>query len=341
MDEIGEFGLIERIAALLDQAAPAGDHVALGIGDDAAIWNLGVGAGVVVTTDTLVEEIHFRLDIMSWEDLGHRSLAVNLSDLAAMGALARVAVVTLGLRGDEQVEDVLAFYRGMARLAARHGVAIIGGDIVAAPRAITINVTALGEQATDNDGAGISLRRDAARPGDLLAVTGPLGGSAAGLALLLASGGDQTDPLASNLLRAYRRPEPRLAEAATIIAAGVRSGMDLSDGLGGDLPKICARSSVSATVEVARLPVPLAVRQRFPDRWLEMALRGGEDFELLIAAPADRLATADKALVDRGLAPLVVIGRVEPPGDQTLWLLHPDGRREPLRPGAFDHFSHA
>jgi thiamine-monophosphate kinase len=339
IEAIGEFGLIERIAALLAAAAPAGPAVPLGIGDDAAIWTPRAGASVVVTTDALIEGIHFRLDLMSWADIGHRALAANLSDLASMAARPGVAVITLGLRPGLLVEDVLDLYRGLARLAARHGCPVVGGDIVAAPTAIALSVTALGEQAVDERGEAVAFRRDAARPGDLLAVTGPLGQSAAGLRLLLADPtAADADPDVAPLLAAYRRPEPRLAAAAALLAAGVRAGMDLSDGLAGDLPKLCARSGVSAVIDQAALPAPALVRDRFPATWLDLALRGGEDFELLVALPPDRLAVAQQALAAAGCPPLTVIGAVEPPGPTPLWLRAPNGHRTPLAPGAFDHF---
>ncbi|MCC6629856.1 MAG: thiamine-phosphate kinase [Chloroflexi bacterium] len=339
IEAIGEFGLIERITALLAVEAPAGSAVSMGIGDDAAIWTPRAGAAVVVTTDALIEGIHFRLDLMSWADVGHRALAANLSDLASMAARPGVAVVTLGLRPGLLIDEVLDLYRGLARLAARHDCSIVGGDIVAAPTAIALSVTALGEQEVDAHGAGISFRRDAAQPGDLLAVTGPLGLSAAGLRLLLADPvAADADPAVAPLLAAYRRPEPRLAAAAALLAAGVRAGMDLSDGLAGDLPKLCARSGVSAVVDQAALPAPDLVRARFPAAWLDLALRGGEDFELLVALPPTRLAVAQQALVAASCPPLIVIGTVEPPGPTPLWLRTPDGRRVPLAPGAFDHF---
>ena len=342
IEELGEFALIDRIAALLAASAPAGAGIQLGIGDDAAVWTPRSGHGIVITTDTLVEVIHFRLDIMTWADIGHRALAVNLSDLAAMGARPGAAVVTLGLRPGLLVEEILAFYRGMARLAARHDCPVIGGDIVASPTAVTITVTAFGEAAPEAAGRPVSLRRDAARPGDLLAVTGPLGLSAAGLRLLLQEPRTTEEPLAvAPLLAAYRRPEPRTVEGEALVAAGVRAGMDLSDGLAGDLPKICARSGVSAVVDAAALPVPPAVTARFPDTWLDLALRGGEDFELLVALPPALLDAANAALAARARPPLTVIGQVEPAGAAPLWLRQPDGRRVPLAPGAYDHFAHA
>jgi thiamine-monophosphate kinase len=336
VDEIGEFALIAQIEALLADEAPGSASLRLGIGDDAAIYQPAPRHSLVITTDALVEGIHFRLDIMDWADVGYRALAANLSDLASMGARAGAAVVTLGLRPGLLVEDVLAFYHGLAGLAARYNCSIAGGDIVASPAAVTVSITAFGECRHERDGTPRCLRRDTARAGDLIAVTGRLGASAAGLSLLLAGRTDAADAL----IRAYRRPEPRLREGSLLLEAGVRTGMDLSDGLAGDLPKICARSRVSAFIDGRALPAPAIVKERFPDTWLDLALRGGEDFELLVTFPPALLGQITTALAAADLPPLTVIGHVEPPGDSPLWFCGDDGQRRPLSPGAYDHFGH-
>ncbi|MFN8513120.1 MAG: AIR synthase related protein [Thermomicrobiales bacterium] len=180
---LGEFALIGRLAGMLAEVGAASAPDLLGIGDDAAIWSPTPGARNVITTDSLIEGIHFRLDWTSWHDLGHKALAVNLSDVAAMGARPRLAVISLGLTGREPVAGMLDLYRGLGTLAARHGLVVAGGDIVASPDRLGIHVTVIGESWPASGGQ--LLTRDAARPGDLLAVTGPLGLSAAGLALLL------------------------------------------------------------------------------------------------------------------------------------------------------------
>src|SRR5215207_3868707 len=143
--DVGEFGLIDLLATSLPTEVRAGTNLPLGIGDDAAIWQPTWGERVVVTTDSLVEEIHFRLDWTDWESLGHKALAVNVSDLAAMGADPKVAVVTLGLRGSERIADLVALYTGMGDIARRHGVVIAGGDIVRSPFGLSLHITALGE----------------------------------------------------------------------------------------------------------------------------------------------------------------------------------------------------
>ena len=235
-----------------------------------------------MTTDSLVEDVHFRRDWTDWESLGHKSLAVNVSDLAAMGAIPKLAVISLGLDGDERVGDLQALYRGLGALARRHGMAIAGGDIVRSPLGLILHVTALGE----TRGRRV-LTRSGANAGDLIGVTGTLGASAAGLRLL---GLDAADPrrraaTADQLIEAHLRPEPRVALGAALLENGATSAMDLSDGLLGDLPKILAASGVSARLDEGAIPVAAAVRALFPDEWIELALRGGEDYELLFTAP--------------------------------------------------------
>ncbi|HEU5434052.1 MAG TPA: thiamine-phosphate kinase, partial [Thermomicrobiales bacterium] len=209
--DVGEFGLIDALRDVLPPAVVAGPGVAVGIGDDCAVWTPAAGESAVVTTDSLVEAIHFRTDWTDPERLGHKTLAVNLSDLAAMGARPRVAVVTLGVRGDEPVAALQALYRGLGALAERTGIVIAGGDIVRSPRGFMLHVTAIGETR-----GGRYLTRSGARAGDVLAVSGAIGAAAAGLALLFT---DPDDPrrgtaTAELLLEAHLRPEPRIALGA-------------------------------------------------------------------------------------------------------------------------------
>ena len=352
--EIGEFALIERLAAALASVGAAGVGPApaaadadepggtamLGIGDDAAVWTPVPGARAIVTTDSLIEGVHFRLDWTSWRDLGHKALAVNLSDIAAMGGQPRLAVVSLGLTGAEPVAGLLELYRGLGTLAARHGVTVAGGDVVASPDRLGLHVTVIGESWPDLGGR--VLTRAGARPGDLLAVSGPLGLAAAGLRLLLGGAGDATaagdDERA--WLEAHVRPEPRVAYGRLLVEAGASAAMDLSDGLFGDLAKICARSGVAARIELAALPVPDALRRRFPGDWLDLATRAGEDYELLFALPPTALDRFGESCSRESLPPPAMIGAVLPAtAGPPIVLRRPDGREEPVAGGAFDHFA--
>ncbi len=333
MRDIGEFALIAELETALPAAARGGSAVALGIADDAAIWCPTSGIPCVVTTDTLVEGIHFRLDWTDWRSLGHKALAVNLSDCAAMGAAPILATVSLGLDGDERVVDVRAMYKGMGELAAAHGVIVAGGDIVRSPYALVITITVIGECRS-----GAPLRRSGARPGDAIAVSGTLGAAAAGLRLLAADA-SRTAATADLLIGAQLRPQPRIALGQVLAAGGASAAMDLSDGLSGDLPKLLVASGASGRIDLAHLPVAAAVRALFPDDWRDLALHGGEDYELLFTASPERLEAIRAAAGAIG-ATVTAIGRVQPGGNapEPLLVVNPDGSELFLTPAAFDHF---
>jgi thiamine-monophosphate kinase len=327
--DIGEFVLIDRLRAVLPPAVLAFSEAGLGIGDDAAVWFPPAGEDLVVTTDALVEGVHFRLDWTDWESLGHKMLAVNLSDIAAMGAAPHLATITLGIAGDEAVADLEALYRGAGRLAADHGTVIAGGDVVRSPQGLMLGVTLIGSVTR-----GRAITRSGAQPDDLIVVSGTLGASAAGLALL--ARGEDTTTTGPLLRAAHLRPNPRLALGSILFEAGVSAAMDLSDGLLGDLPKILQASGVSGRVEVDRLPVLPAVRALFPDTWQDLALRGGEDYELLMTIPPAGFEHF-QALADTIGATLTPIGHItaHDPGRVELFQ---DGQSFAAPVGAFDHF---
>jgi thiamine-monophosphate kinase len=334
--DVGEFGLIDLLAEALPLAVREAPGLAVGIGDDAAVWQPTPGERVVVTTDSLVEGVHFRLDWTDWASLGHKVLAVNVSDLAGMGAAPQLAVVTLGLRGDERVGDLRALYAGLGDLARRSGMTIAGGDIVRSPGELLFHVTALGESR-----GGRVLTRSRARPGDLIGVTGTLGASAAGLRLLALAPEDprRIAATADTLIAAHLRPEPRVALGAALLAHGATAAMDLSDGLLGDLPKILAASGVSARLAAGAIPVAAAVRALFPQDWLELALRGGEDYELLFTAPRAAWPAIERAAREAG-GVITAIGEVTPAGadGSTLAIVDEAGAATAIAPGAYDHF---
>lgn len=336
VSEIGEFELIGVLAEALEAggsptgAAPSGGlpRLRLDIGDDAAAWYAPAGA-TVLTTDTMVDGVHFTTGTTSWQDLGWKAVAVNLSDVAAMGAWPTYAVVTLGLTGSEPVDGMKTLYEGMRDLCSQYGTRVIGGDIVRAP--VLFITVAMTGAAQEQDGA--MLTRNAAKAGDMLAVTGSLGNSAGGLALLKEGLTDVAGPAAERLLGAHRRPRPRVRAGCALVRHGVRAAMDVSDGLVADLAKLCEASGVSAVVRANELPIDDHLAAAFPDRCLSMALEGGEDYELLFTAPSD-VVEQTAAEID---VPVTVIGDIREGGTGVEVR---DGGGEVLRVGSggWDHF---
>ncbi len=309
--DTGEFRLIELLEETLategvegsNSKQPPAQGLRLGIGDDAAVWE-GEAGTRVLTTDAMVEGVHFDLDLTSWRDLGWKAMAVNLSDVAAMGCLPTCSVVTLGLRDDLPVEGLIDMYRGMAEACRSHGGRIVGGDVVRSP-VFFLNVAMEGHVSiTDTDGGGIILTRDATEIGEVIAVTGTLGDSAGGLHLALA--GEKFDDSTVRLRAAHFRPEPQLEAGQVLVKAGIRAAMDISDGLVGDLTKLCDASGVGAVVRGGDLPVSDTLRRRFPDGWLSYALTGGEDYELLFTG-REEIVREVAETVD---VPVTIIGEI-------------------------------
>ncbi|MBI4212926.1 MAG: thiamine-phosphate kinase [Chloroflexi bacterium] len=319
---MGEFGLIERLSGVL--GSQTDEPLLHGIGDDAAAWRQSPDRLMTATSDSLVEGVHFDLRTTSWRDLGWKALAENLSDIAAMGCEPRYALIGLGLPRETAVADVEALYAGIRECAEAFGCAVVGGDTTEAPL-LVLHVTVLGESIPVVGEGEPLLTRAAARPGDVLAVTGPLGASAAGLKLL--QSGDASEA-PGELLRAHRRPQPRVHAGAILVRAGVRCGIDISDGLLADVGHICERSGVDAEVDLARVPVHPLARTRFGKAAVEMALVGGEDYELVCAGSESALSDASVQLRARGESALTILGSiVKCSGDRPeVRVLQPDGR---------------
>lgn len=271
------------LAALLPKLAQPSARVALGPGDDAALLRIG-GETWAATTDMLVENVHFRRRWSPGRDLGHKTLAVNLSDLAAMGDVEPgFCLVSAGLTPGTPVSWVKEFYAGFRALARRAGVAIVGGDTVRADK-LTFSVAILGRL------QGEPFRRDGARAGDRILVTGTLGDAAAGLRIL--ERGAPRGAAQTFLVRRFRRPSPRAVWARRLARSGVRAGLDISDGFWRSLRLMCGASGMGARVAAERLPVSPALR-KWSRRPVDLALSGGEDYELMLAASpsaAKRLA---------------------------------------------------
>ena len=327
--DTGEFRLIDLLAETL--AAEDAEGAGLGIGDDAAVWE-GEAGTRVLTTDAMVEGVHFDLDLTGWRDLGWKAMAVNLSDLAAMGCLPTCSVVTLGLRDDLRVEGLVEMYRGMAEACRSHGGRVVGGDIVRSP-VFFVSVTMEGEAAvSDPDGRGVVLTRHTAEIGEVIAVTGSLGDSAGGLHLALA--GEEFDDSTERLRAAHFRPEPRLVAGQALARDGIRAAMDISDGLVGDLSKLCEASGVGAVVRGGDVPISDALRSRFPDKWFSLALTGGEDYELLFTGREETVSEASNA-VD---VPVTIIGEIVE-ASRGVSVLDADGMAIDAERGGWDHFA--
>ncbi|MDH7570594.1 MAG: thiamine-phosphate kinase [Armatimonadota bacterium] len=333
LQDVGEFGLIHQLTGIIGGREGDASGVVLGVGDDAALFRPAPERLIVATADMLVENVHFRRDWMSAADLGWKALAVNLSDCAAMGALPRFALVCVALDKETAAEYVLDLYRGMQTLAARFEVRIAGGDTVASPAGITLSVAAVGEVEREE-----ARTRAGARPGDVLMVTGTLGDSAAGCAALLA-GREWAARVPEQVLQAHRRPWPRVREArAAVCAGGVTALIDVSDGLAGDLRHLCEESGAGAEVEVASLPVSDVCRRAaevLGQDSLQLALTGGEDYELLLAVAPDAVAAVQHAVARETGTCVTPIGVVTESG---FLMRYPDGGCSELPAGGFQHF---
>ena len=335
--DLGEFEIINRLAAAIAEdnenrmreLGATGFEALRSIGDDAAAWRHPAGV-TVFTTDTMVEGVHFDLRYTGWRDLGWKCLATNISDIAAMGCVPSCATITLGLRGDIPISGLLEMYRGMMDLTAICGGIVVGGDIVKSP-AFFLSVAL--EGVSQSGDADELLLRDNAKPGDRIAVTGTLGASAAGLKLLMEGADPGCLATYAYLSAAHNRPMPRVAEGLALTGLGVRCAMDISDGLMDDLGKLCRASGVGAQVLASCIPADERLISTFPASWLDLALGGGEDYELLIAAPADVMRCALQAMD----TPLTVIGEVVE-RNQGITVLDDSGQPMQVRSGGWDHF---
>jgi thiamine-monophosphate kinase len=322
---VNEFELIGRFF----RRAPRNADVRIGIGDDGAVVAPAAGMEYVISVDMLVEGRHFAPETNP-VSLGHKTLAVNLSDLAAMGALPRF-VLLAGALPTPDPEWLAGFMRGFDALAAQYDVELIGGDTTRGPR--TLCVTAIGEVP-----AGTALTRSGATPGDTIFVSGTLGDAA--LALAFAAGRTDVDEAALPALqRRLDRPEPRIALGVALRGIA-SSAIDLSDGLTGDLGHILAASRVGATIDLAAIPCSEAVRarQRGAERplALECLLAGGDDYELCFTAQPAMRERVDALALVLGI-PLTAIGAIT--AESGLTARDEQGRPLPSLPHAFDHFA--
>ena len=325
---VGETGAIDRLTHRIRKGRgpygqPYDNTLLVDAGDDTAAWDTQADT-YLFTTDAMVEGVHFTRDTLSWEDVGWKVMAVNVSDVAAMGGDPRYALVTLGLPPEFPISDLDALYEGALSMAERDRIAIVGGDMVKSPT-VFVSVALVG---TINRAP---MARDAASPSDLVAVTGPLGSSAGGLALLQDETGTSDD--ADALIQSHRRPQPHVAQGRLLIQKGVTCAMDISDGLLADLSKLCLASNVSAQIESHRLPMLEALSKNFPDTCLQKALSGGEDYVLLFTASSDNMNHA----IDR-IPEISVIGKIIDGDSGRVTVLDENGNDVTPTQSGWDHY---
>ena len=325
---VREEDLVAAIASMVDRP---GSRVLVGVGDDAAVWQPSRSHRSVITTDALVEGVHFSRDTLALRDIGWRAMAANASDVAAMGARGVLATIALGVPRGFEADDLRELYRGLSACADENGFAIAGGDLTRSD-VLTLAITVVGEVRASN----LKLR-SAGLPGDVVAVTGELGASRAGLRVL--EGRIALDePLRAQAIEAHARPRARSAEGRWLAAsAHVRAMMDCSDGLSTDLGRLCAASACGAAIDTVPVaPSARAAAEALGENPESFALAGGEEFELIVAvAPRAfaHLATRFRAHFGR---PLLRVGRLR--AGEGLAVSTGNGEEAPLQPLGWDHF---
>ncbi|MFW6135925.1 MAG: thiamine-phosphate kinase [Chloroflexota bacterium] len=334
ISELGEFPLIDRVAEIV--AVERAD-VLVGIGDDVAVLADGEEL-ILATVDSQVEGVHFLRHVTTPRQLGRRALAINLSDIAAMGGRPQYALVSLALPSDTDVAWVEELYRGLREEGDRSGTAIIGGNMASSPERAFIDVCVLGRVRRHH-----LMLRSGAQPGDQVLVTGNLGDAAAGLAVAL----DPDLPVAASqreaLLSRYLTPTPRLAEAAVIARSGAATAMiDVSDGLSSDVGHICDRSQVGVRLWAERLPISSAARRvaRLNDEpaW-RLSLGASDDYELCFTAPPEATDALIADVREETGTSVTRIGQIVPPQEGRSLILE-DGGEIALEAAGWQHFSH-
>lgn len=331
LKELGEFGFIRRIR---EDCLNAPARVIKGIGDDAAVFRTGPESLMLMTTDMLVEGVHFVRGAGTGFQLGGKALAVNLSDIAAMGGTPSEAVVSLAVPEDEDLGYLDELYRGMKEMARRFVVNILGGDTTRSKSDLTISITLAGTVSP-----GEILTRDGAKPGDVIVTSGPLGDSRAGL-YLIQNNIREDAPEFKVLLDAHLQPAPQVLEGRFLAAAGeVHSAIDVSDGLGSDVAHIALESGVGIRISAEKIPVSKELDlfcRRYGFDPSGFALVGGEDYVLLATVAPEKTGDLIRSFTERFGRPLFPIGEVT--GGDRMVVVLADGKEVPLETEGWDHF---
>lgn len=328
---LGEFGFIRRVSrgCLVRE-----EGVVRGIGDDAAVFRPDTGNLTLVTTDLLIERVHFLRDAATGFELGHKAMAVNLSDIAAMGGTPREAFVSIAIPDDCPLRYLEDLYDGMRALAASFDVNILGGDTTGSKSDLVLNITVIGQVREDE-----LLLRSGARPGDIVYSTGTLGDSRAGLYLILNRIPADSEPL-EGLRRAHLLPQPHLEEGRFLAKLKVvTAAIDVSDGLAGDIGHLARESGVGVRLYADRLPVSDPLRafcRRFGQDPVAYALAGGEDYTLLLTVRPDSAADLERRYRETFDRPLYCMGEIIDNDAQEI--VSPGGGATTIAPGGWDHF---
>jgi thiamine-monophosphate kinase len=336
LSDIGEFGLIDRIHELLQKEGLEAPGVTLGIGDDTASFRPRAGYELLVTCDAMVEGRHYLPEHISPLNLGRRAMALNISDIGAMGGRPLYALVSLGLKAETLVTDVEAMYRGFIAELNPFEASIIGGNVTKSEHAAFVDITLIGEVEQ-----GKMIRRSTAKAGDAILVTGYPGQAAAGLFLLLNA--QPTEDLSDHpLVQTFNTPSHRAREGRAIAQSGYATAMiDTSDGFLGDLGHICKESGVGARLMRESLPVGKELREaatRLGRDPVELVLGESDDYELIITCPPDDADGIRASVAAVSEVPVTEVGRITEAA-YGMKLIEPDGTERAVTPAGWDHFN--
>lgn len=334
VSELGEFPLIDRVVT---ESTFNPSRLVAGVGDDAAVEQTTTGKYLVSTCDMLVEGVHFLRDAITPWQLGYKAVAVNLSDVAAMGGEPTGILISVGIPADTEVEFIEEMYRGIKSICREFRVNLLGGDTVSSPGGFVLNVTALGEVEPE-----LLVRRSGAKPGDAVFVTGVLGDSAAGLQTILYSDLLLPEKIVGLVRKKHLTPVPRVREGRLLAESGLVTSMnDISDGLASEVNEIARASQVGAEIIASQVPISTETKQvaavigRDP---LELAIYGGEDYELVFTCPSPKVAELEKTFYQVFGRGLYRVGTVVEPC-QGVNLVTKNGCVIPLKPKGYRHFA--
>ena len=299
--------IVDKTGNLSKYKMPQGLEIMKGIGDDAAYWKSG-DFGYCVTSDTLVENVHFKLMYFPADKLGEKAVAVNLSDIAAMGANPMGMLINLGVTNDITEKWINDFYDGITKLALNYNCPVIGGDIVKS-KILNISITCIGYKKLNNKNTNIFLNRESVNPGDLVYVSGYLGNAKAGLEILNLLKSDLNDS-EIYLKNSHLSPVPRIELGIDLNEIGITSCIDISDGLLLDSSRLADSSTVNININSSMLPISDHLKIIFPQEYKNFALGGGEDYELLFTASPGNNENIKK-IAEKNELNLSIIGEVE------------------------------